>query len=545
MSYIPALYGTIDNNNSTTATLTANSTFTGTGTDVLNYSGISIYIATDQNSFANGVSIQFSNDNTNWDIKNQYTLVNGSPGTTNGFSYEAGIEGRYFRLVYTNGTVNQDSFRVQTILNGQAPQALSILKGNITTAPNDAYLDAFSRMRIANPFVIFDSKQIGGSTWTNVPTGVNQLVWDDYSSGTGTSSVYSPNTASVVMSVSDNQTSVRQRQTKQYFNYQPGRGQTCFITGVIGVAPSNVVTELGYFDDNNGLFFRNSGGTMSVVRRTFVKGVAVDNVINQADWNVNPMNGTGPSRFNLNWNNTQIFIIDFQWLGVGRIRFGFDVNGLIYWCHYIYNANVLTEVYMSNPNLPIRYKITSTTPNSAFSMKHICSCVISEGGNNYTGLSRGIDRTYGGTLSVFTATSANTLYPLIAIQLQPKNRMATITINDSQILCSSGSVIYYWALMLNPNIVGTAIAYTNMPNSALQYSISATSATTLTLASGTIICSGWAGQGTANISTVISSIGQIRLGATYTGVLDTLILAVAATTANETFYGSINFNEQI
>jgi hypothetical protein len=47
------------------------------------------------------------------------------------------------------------------------------------------------------------------------------------------------------------------------------------------------------------------------------------------------MDGTGRSGITLDVTKTQIFIVDLEWLGVGRVRLGFVIDGKIYYCHEI------------------------------------------------------------------------------------------------------------------------------------------------------------------------------------------------------------------
>lgn len=102
-------------NNSSTATLTSGSVYTGTGEDVTNFSEMRISVISNVASATDGLSIQQSPDNTNWDITDTYTI----PAAT-GKTFVVPRQARYFRIVYTNGGTNQGSFRLQSILNRTA-----------------------------------------------------------------------------------------------------------------------------------------------------------------------------------------------------------------------------------------------------------------------------------------------------------------------------------------------------------------------------------------------------------------------------------------
>lgn len=108
--------GAVDANNSTTSTLLANGVFTGTSTSVLNYTNIEVIIYSDQSSAAGGLLIEFSKDGTNWDDSSVFTFSTGSVGPNQGQVFIAGVRGQFYRIVYTNGSVNQTTFRLQSVL---------------------------------------------------------------------------------------------------------------------------------------------------------------------------------------------------------------------------------------------------------------------------------------------------------------------------------------------------------------------------------------------------------------------------------------------
>jgi hypothetical protein len=133
----------------------------------------------------------------------------------------------------------------------------------------------------------------------------------------------------------------------------------------------------------------------------------------QSEWNVDPCDGTGPSGFKLDITKTHLCWIDFQWLGVGRVRCGFVHNGALITAHEYYHSNILPTVYMSNPNLPVRCEIrnTGTTPGGAFDQ--ICASVMSEGGYVESGIDWSVFST-----NRATPTPGQTRFPLIAIRLK-------------------------------------------------------------------------------------------------------------------------------
>jgi hypothetical protein len=110
------VFSAIDANNSTTTPLGSSATFTGVATDVSGYSGVVIQVYADTASAASGLKFETSNDGTNWDHLHSYTLIAAS-----GKHYEETLPGKYFRIVYVNGTSAQAEFRLQTKLLKTAP----------------------------------------------------------------------------------------------------------------------------------------------------------------------------------------------------------------------------------------------------------------------------------------------------------------------------------------------------------------------------------------------------------------------------------------
>lgn len=125
--------GTVDANNSTTTPLGISGVFTGTATDIKDYGTVSVLVASDVAAASGGFSLQFSNNGTNWDHAHNFDFAGGN------LSYNISAEARYFRIVYTNNTVAQSYFRLQTVLRpvyvmpSQYTVAQAIADSNLST----------------------------------------------------------------------------------------------------------------------------------------------------------------------------------------------------------------------------------------------------------------------------------------------------------------------------------------------------------------------------------------------------------------------------
>lgn len=403
---------------------------------------------------------------------------------------------------------------------------------NVNT--NNGTGDAFGRLRTSQPETLFDSKQI----FDNQP-----LFWDDQeTSGTGTSSTHSVDTASTTLSVSATTAGTRTKQTFQRFNYQPGKSQLAYLTGVLASGGgTGIIRRAGLFDDDNGVFFEDNAGTLRAVVRTSTSGSPVDNATASTSWNIDPMDGTGPSGITLDLTKAQILVIDFEWLGVGRVRFGFNVDGVTYYCHEVLNANNVSTVYMSTPNLPVRYQIINDGTGAASTLVQICSSIQSEGGAKGIGVVRSssTDGTH------VDANTKNTWYAIKGIRLKSGYIGATVDILSIDLQLQTASSQIHWALFLNPTVAGT-FTYGDETNSAVQSASGATANTVtggIMLESGFLESAGVASGSAGSLNTEVRNL--LTLGSAINGTVDEIVLCAKPIggSTNVDVEGSITWQE--
>jgi hypothetical protein len=84
----------------------------------------------------------------------------------------------------------------------------------------------------------------------------------------------------------------------------------------------------------------------------------------QSSW-LDPLNGTGPSGYNLDLTRMQMWYIDYSWYGAGFIRWGFRAtNGQINYVYLLQNNNKQFEAYMRSGNMASHYESTGLAPVS-------------------------------------------------------------------------------------------------------------------------------------------------------------------------------------
>lgn len=399
---VVGLRAEIDSGNSTTANLGIGGVFTGTAKDVLGYVEVRVTVHADVASATDGLELQWSDDQAEWDTSDEYTYA---PGSYKIFSVQ--VHARYYRIRYTNGSVGQSSFHLTSQLSSVASKPSSHrLQDNVTTEDdatlnksviaaaratgiyqnvrmdstgslNVAYgdsanLDAFSRLRVSGPDTIFDS---------NFQYDLQPLVFYTQTANGGTVT-HDANNASATLALDGTANGEATIQSKAYHRYIPGKSQLCIMTSVFGAAVADVKRRAGYFDDDDGVFLEQNGTTdIAMVIRSSTSGVPVETRVTQANWNIDTLDGSGDSdnrsNLTLDLSKAQILVIEMQWLGMGRVRVGFDIDGRIYMVHEFKNANSLSTVYMKTANLPVRWQTLGDTASSMFAT---CSSVQSEGG---------------------------------------------------------------------------------------------------------------------------------------------------------------------
>jgi hypothetical protein len=87
--------------------------------------------------------------------------------------------------------------------------------------------------------------------------------------------------------------------------------------------------------------------------------------IPQNEFNLDRLDGTGPSGYIIDPTKMQMVYIDYTWYGSGFIRFGMRMtNGDIMYCHRMPNNNLNTQSYMRSGNLPARYEVHNYAPRT-------------------------------------------------------------------------------------------------------------------------------------------------------------------------------------
>ena len=402
----------------------------------------------------------------------------------------------------------------------------SITTGNITNA-NSMAIDAFGRQRVSNPLTLFDSSH----------RYKDNGLWST-STASGGTAVFSPNEGLVNLNVDTTNGSQVLRETTKVFSYQPGKSLLVFNTFVMAPAQSNLRQRVGYFGTDNGIYFQLNNQTSSFVERSLVTGLVTETVVNQSAWNVDSLDGTGPSGVVLDITKAQIMFMDIEWLGEGTVRVGFIIDGVFLLCHKFNHANYIVSTYITTASLPLRYEITNTgvTANSS-TLKQVCSTVISEGGYELRGAQQAVGTPITAPKSLAVA---GTYYPIVSIKLRAGYEDAVVILTALSIM-GVATGIYNWKVVANGTTSGGAWVPAGV-NSAVEYNITGTSfAGGRTLASGFLTSST---QSSVNLDILKEALFSFQLERdSFTGTSYEISLIVAASTNTELIYSSMDWEE--
>lgn len=211
----------------------------------------------------------------------------------------------------------------------------------------DQQLDAFGLSRFTTPTPL--------ATYTFI-NGIDAEEWHQQTVASGLITNLVDESA-VALDADVGATSVARIITHRNHIYHPGEGMVALMTVLLGDSgKTNNVRRWGLFDDNDGVFFQVSGTTLAVGVRSSVTGSPVDTIVPQSSWNIDKIDGAlGPlniSAVDLDITKLNLFWIDYQWLGAGRVRFGIYHDGARLTAHVMNHGNAGTTAWMSRPTLP-------------------------------------------------------------------------------------------------------------------------------------------------------------------------------------------------
>lgn len=237
-------------------------------------------------------------------------------------------------------------------------------------------------------------------------------------------------------------------------------------------------TEVGLL---SGAFTYDSGTTGSVgsFTQTQPGALNIENWVYQSDFNHDVLDGTNnsnnPSGMTLNYNNLNVYQIDYQYLGAGRITFYIenDNTGNFVPMHCIYWSNNYNIQNIKNPSMPVGWTSASLGSNTNLSVKGVSAALFVQGVINQNRNPSSLSNTKSGVTS--------TLTNILSIRC---GFVYGDTINHSDIniynisVGADGTKNVIIGLYLNPNLGGIPNwEYLEKNESNCEYDISSTTVT--------------------------------------------------------------------
>jgi hypothetical protein len=388
--------------------------------------------------------------------------------------------------------------------------------------------DAFGRLRVSNPFTLFDSSHRfkDNNLWSSATSGTATVV---FNSGQGL----------VDLNVGSGINNEIIRETTKVFAYQPGKSLLTMNTFVMEPEKSGLRQRVGYFGANNGMYLEASGSYLNFVERTSVSGSLMETRVEQAYWNGDKLDGSGTSGFTLDISKAQISWMDIEWLGVGSVRMGFVINGKFILSHTFHHANIINSTYITSASLPIRYEIKNTAGTSGNStLKQICSTVISEGGFELRGLQQAVGTPITAPKDLATA---GTYYPVISIRLKSTALDGIAVMTALSVMGVANGVNYNWQIRASGTTTGGSWTSAGS-DSAVEYNLGGTS-----FSGGRILASGFvnsSNRASPSIDILREALFKFQLERNaLTSTPYELTLVVTAGSVNETVFASMDWEE--
>jgi hypothetical protein len=400
--------------------------------------------------------------------------------------------------------------------------------GNVAGGTGGTSVDAFGRLRVSQPFTLFDSSHRfrDNNLWATSNTSNTTIVFSEYE-------------GLVNLNVDTTANSEIIRETTKVFSYQPGKSLLIFTTFVFAPAKTNLRQRVGYFGANNGMYLEQTDTTVNFVERSYVTGIMSETRVSQSQWNVDKMDGLGPSGKILDVSKAQILWMDIEWLGLGTVRMGFVIDGEFVLCHRFNHANLITTTYITTASLPLRYEIKNTGVTASSSvMKQICSSVISEGGYELNGLQQSATTPVNAPVDL---TLANTYYNLISIRLKSDRLDAIVIMSALSLLGITNNAIYNWQVRASATTTGGSWTSAGA-DSGVEYKIDSA-----TVTGGRILASGFntaTTQSSVPVDILKEALFKFQLERNgLSGTPYELTLCCATNTAGADIYAALDWEE--
>ncbi len=402
--------------NSSTTALSANQSFTGIFEPVLGYHMIQLQVHTNAPSTTNGLVVSLSNSVLNTVPHTRTFTIASNVKQDILLHIPTGVD--YAKVSLTNGAQTSQSFlhlgtsylqrKVrdrphvlnETMLDNDI---CSLTKCTIGGKSLGTYyqteVTSDNKLAVDIPMSAFGLVKVQEDTpkiQVNFPYGINPAVCRSILANQGT---VTWNSGFAILSTGAATSSSAFLRSRRIFKYAAGQGGNVMFTAIYGNAVAGNRKLVGCGTAINGFFFgyNDSSSEFAILRRS----AGTEYWTYRSQWNVDRMDGTGPSKQVIDFSKGNVFRINYQWLGFGAINYYIEesTTGRFMLVHRETYANNNLFTSVQDPSFQMYTLCENKTNNTDVQLKVACFAGMLEGDVVRLGLTFGIDnlKTVSGT----------------------------------------------------------------------------------------------------------------------------------------------------
>lgn len=289
--------------------------------------------------------------------------------------------------------------------NGNGGTGVTINLPDYTANPTQPFVSTFGDQYVAQR-----------SSYMEVmfPYGILTDIVTTSASGSGAQVTAASSSAKLEAGTTE--TGTAKIETKRNLRYIPGHESYAYFTvAFTGGTASNSTQWIGLFDDEDGFAIGYENTSFSILYRSNITGSVVNTTVASTAFNIDKLDGTGPSGITIDPTKINIFKISYGWLGVAPAIFSIMKNdGTWYPFHKIKLPNSLATPSLSTPVVPMRAEITKTAGSGATNL----AILTSSWAAGQIGEPAPVNKRTFGTSVTGVSVSNSTEGPLISLESQ-------------------------------------------------------------------------------------------------------------------------------
>lgn len=299
--------------------------------------------------------------------------------------------------------------------------------------------------------------------------GLHTRLYEDHSANSGTFTVAN---GLATVATGTNSSGKGAMHSKDVLSYTPGQGARVRYTAAFTTCVANSTQYAGITDGVDGFVFGCDGATfgLSIVKDSSFTWHP------QSTWNVDKMDGAGPSGMDIVETNLNVYQIQYQWLGAGQINYFIenDATGVLVLVHSIKYTNRFTVPSISNPTLPMSLHAENSGNTTSLTINSSSMAAFNEGTPGNGGI---INSTDLGELAYLSASNED---PIITIRNRATYFSKTNRIQIKLLsigMSSDGTKNVTFRAYLNAALTGASFSDINTNESVVEVDTSTSSIT--------------------------------------------------------------------